>query len=149
MKHKITLLILFAVATLISPSYANIQKPEVALSGYDVVSYFTKGKAEKGNKQHAFVYEGSEYHFSSDQQKEMFSKAPEKYLPQYDGYCAYGVTVGRKLEASPEAWKIVDGKLYLNLNRKFMANWEKDMISNIEEGDDQWELIKDIPASDL
>lgn len=148
MKYAITLLIFIAMVML-SPAYAADTAPAVALSGYDVVSYFTKGKAEKGSAQHSHIYKGAEYHFSSDEQKAMFIASPEKYLPQYDGYCAYGVTVGRKLEASPEAWKIVNGKLYLNLNKDFLADWSKNADQSIAEGDDQWELIKDIPASEL
>ena len=148
MKYAITLFVFLAM-TILSPAYSADAIPAVALSGYDVVSYFTRGKAEKGSEQHAYMYKGATYYFSSDEQQKMFIAAPEKYLPQYDGYCAYGVTVGRKLEASPEAWKIVNGKLYLNLNREFLADWSKNVEQSITEGDDQWELIKDIPASEL
>jgi YHS domain-containing protein len=108
MKDAIAFFAILALA-IVSPVYADDIDPAAALSGYDVVSYFTRGKAEKGSEQHFYVYEGARYYFSSDQQKKMFIAAPEKYLPQYDGYCAYGVTVGRKPEASPEAWKIVNG----------------------------------------
>ena len=71
----------------------------------------------------------------------MFITAPEKYLPQYDGYCADGVTVGLKLEASPETWNIVKGKLYLNLNREYLADWSENAEWSIAEGDDQEGLI--------
>jgi len=149
MKYMMILLVSMLGTGMLSTVDADDADPAVALSGYDVVSYFTKGRAEKGSEEHAYVYNRAEYHFSSAAQKAMFIKAPGKYLPQYDGYCAYGVTFGRKLVASPEAWKIVDGKLYLNLNKDFLADWSKDTDKSISEGDDQWELIKDIPAADL
>ena len=149
MKYVIMLLVSVLVAGFLPPVYADDADHAVALSGYDVVSYFTKGRAEKGRAEHAYVFKGAEYHFSSAEQMQMFIKAPAKYLPQYDGYCAYGVTFGQKLVASPEAWKIVDGKLYFNLNEEFLADWSKNTGESIRKGDEQWELIMDMPEDDL
>jgi YHS domain-containing protein len=118
---------------------------EPALSGYDVVSYFTKGRAEKGRPEFTYQHKGATYRFSDAKQRDMFAANPDKYLPQYDGFCAYGVIRGRKLQASPEAWKIVDGKLYLNLNKELLAEWSKDTSKSIRQGDAQWQKIKDSP----
>ena len=111
--HRLVLFILLALSL---PVFATSNVTETAMSGYDVVSYFTKNKAEKGNSQYTYQHKGKTYQFSSAKHRDTFAISPEKYLPQYDGFCAYGVTFGEKLKASLEAWKIVNGKLYLNLN---------------------------------
>jgi len=149
MKSIVAVLYYVLVICMVQTVYADSNQPAVALKGYDVVSYFAVSRAEKGSEKYAHEYNGKVYYFNSDEHRTLFESDPEKYLPAYDGYCAYGVTVGRKLEASPEAWKIVNGKLYLNLNKEFLADWSKNVSQSIEEGNDQWELIKNIPPGDL
>ncbi|MDH5649982.1 MAG: hypothetical protein OEY67_10045, partial [Gammaproteobacteria bacterium] len=131
------------------PALAEKEGKKIALSGYDVVSYFTKNRAEKGDPKYTHDHKGATYQFSSDEQKKLFINDPGKYLPQYDGYCAYGVTFGKKLEADPEAWKIVNGKLYFNLDKDLLKKWETNTADFIKEGDSQWTVIQDIPASEL
>jgi hypothetical protein len=79
----------------------------------------------------------------------MFEAKPEKYMPAYGGYCAYGVAVGKKFVVDPEAWKIVDGNLYLNLDRDIQKKWLKDVPGYIKKAEANWPKIKDKPASDL
>lgn len=114
-----------------------------AISGYDLVSYFTQNRAEAGSAKHNHRYNGKTYWFTSAANKAVFIQNPENYLPQYDGYCAFGVMYGEKIEASPEAWAIVNGKLYLNTDRSFLEKWKKDTTASIKAGDEQWSLMKD------
>ena len=119
------------------------------INGYDPVAYFTDGKPMKGSGYHVADFEGVTYAFASKEHKEMFEAKPEKYMPAYGGYCAYGVAVGKKFVIDPEAWKIVDKKLYLNLDRDIQKKWLKDVPGYIKKADANWTKIKDKPASDL
>ena len=119
------------------------------VSGYDPVAYFTEGKPLKGNGYHVSDFQGVTYAFASEEHKELFDANPEKYVPAYGGYCAYGVAVGKKFVADPEVWKIVQGRLYLNLDRKIQRTWEKDIPGNIKKADANWAEIRDKAPSDL
>ena len=119
------------------------------VQGYDLVSYHTEGKPVKGDGTQLTVYEGVTYLFSSEENKKEFDKNPEKYLPQYGGYCAYGAAVGKKFIGDPEVWEIVDEKLYLNLNPEIQQKWNEDMKGNIAKADQQWPGIKDKDPSEL
>jgi len=119
------------------------------ISGYDAVAYFTEGKPTRGNGHHVTVFDGVTYLFASEENKKTFEANPKKYIPAYGGYCAFGVTEKKKFVADPEAWKIVDGKLYLNLDKDVQAEWGKDVSGNIRKADSIWHGIKDTPPSDL
>ena len=119
------------------------------VSGYDPVAYFTEGKPLKGNGYHVSDFQGVTYAFASEDHKKLFDANPEKYLPAYGGYCAYGVAVGKKFVVDPEVWKIVQGKLYLNLDRKIQRTWEKDIPGNIKKAEANWAEIIDKAPSDL
>jgi len=119
------------------------------ISGYDPVAYFTDGKPMRGSGYQVSVFEGVTYAFASEEHKEMFEANPEKYVPAYGGYCAYGVAVGKKFVTDPEVWRIVDGTLYLNLDRGIQRTWEKDVPGYIKKADVNWSEIKDKAASDL
>ncbi len=119
------------------------------ISGYDLVAYFTDGKPMRGSGYQVSVFEGVTYAFASEEHKEMFEANPEKYVPAYGGYCAYGVAVGKKFVTDPEVWRIVDGTLYLNLDRGIQRTWEKDVPGYIKKADVNWSEIKDKAASDL
>ena len=89
------------------------------------------------------------YAFANADHKEMFEANPEKYAPAYGGWCAYGVAVGKKFVADPEVWKIVNGKLYLNLDRDIQSKWKKDIPGYIKTTDKNWKDIRDKAPSDL
>jgi YHS domain-containing protein len=132
----------------------NKRNPAVAnsttgISGYDAVAYFTEGKPTRGNGHHVTVFDGVTYLFASEENKKTFDANPKKYIPAYGGYCAFGVTEEKKFVADPEAWKIVDGKLYLNLDKDVQAEWGKDVSGYIGKADSIWPRIKDTPPSDL
>lgn len=119
------------------------------ISGYDPVAYFTDSKAVRGSGYHIAVVDGVTYAFANAEHQKMFEGNPQKYLPAYGGYCAYGLGVGKKFVADPEVWKIVDGKLYLNLDKGIQQKWEKDISGYIKKGDANWAVMKDKKASDL
>lgn len=133
-------IVVLCLAISVPPTLA---KGKPALSGYDLVSYFKKNIAEEGQSRYSYLYKNKEYWFSSEKHRELFKKSPKQYLPQFDGYCAYGVTFGKKLAASPKAWKIVNGKLYFNLNQEFLKKWSVDVHESIRAGEEQWIMILD------
>lgn len=150
-KLKTKLLGLFiALALLPTMAYAaNTENSAVAIQGYDVVGYFTEGKPVKGDGNHAVMHDGLNYLFASDEHKKTFEANPDKYVPQYGGWCAYGVAVNKKFVGDPLVWKIVDGKLYLNLDQKVADIWVKDIPGYITKSEASWPQIKDKAPSEL
>ncbi len=138
------------VAAVSTPAFAkDYTHSTPGISGYDPVAYFTDGKPMRGSGYHMSVHQGVTYAFASKEHKETFEANPEKYVPVYGGYCAYGVAVGKKFVTDPEVWRIVDGKLYLNLDRDIQRKWLKDVPGYIKTADGNWLKIKDKAASDL
>ena len=112
-----------------------------AIKGYDVVAYFTDGKPVEGSSDHEFEWNGATWRFASAQHRNLFAKDPAKYAPQYGGFCAFGVSRGYAVGIDPAAWKIVDGKLYLNYDRDVQAEWVKDIPGYIAKADANWPKI--------
>ena len=97
----------------------------VAIMGYDPVAYFTDSAAVKGSEQFSYDWLGTPWHFSSREHQELFKSEPVKYAPQFGGYCAGEVTFeGITINIDPEAWRIIDGKLYLGYDKGFIADLE-------------------------
>ena len=143
---------IFAVllAILATPALAgDVTHSTPGISGYDPVAYFTDGKPMKGSGYHVAEYQGVTYAFVSKEHKNRFEDNPEKYVPAYGGFCAYGVAVGKKFVSDPEAWKIVQGRLYLNLDRDIQSKWVKDIPGYIKKSEANWKDIKDKAPSDL
>jgi YHS domain-containing protein len=109
-----------------------------AVKGYDVVAYFTESKPVKGSPQFTANWMGAKYQFASVENKQAFEKDPEKYAPRFGGYCAWAVGHGYTADADPQAWKIVDGKLYLNYNRDVQKKWSADQGKWIAEAEKNW-----------
>jgi YHS domain-containing protein len=109
-----------------------------AISGYDPVAYFTEKKPVKGNPAIAFEHGGAKYFFASEANRDTFKKEPEKYAPQYGGYCAWAVAQGSTASSDPNAWTIHDGKLFLNYSQSVRSTWEKDIPGNVTKGDANW-----------
>lgn len=116
-----------------------------ALHGYDVVSYFESGTPAKGSPKHAFTYQGSQFLFATAKHQKQFAADPAKYAPQFGGYCAYGTANGYKVPTQPDAFKVVDGKLYLNYDRKVLGIWSQDEPGNIARADANWPTVKTQP----
>lgn len=128
-----------------------------AVSGYDVVAYFDLEQAPVGSPQPEGVkgnvaitadYNGATFAFSSEENRDAFLSDPAKFAPQYDGHCAYGVSRGGKVPANPNLWRIVDGKLYLNITKNVVGFWEEDVPGNITLADGNWGGIAATPASE-
>jgi len=132
-----------------STATVNVEKGAVILHGYDPVAYFTAGKPTKGNAKFRTTYRGAVYHFASKANRDAFVADPARYAPQYGGFCAYGVALGKKFDVDPTAFKVVDGRLYLNLNQDIYAKWAEDIAGNIANADGKWPAIKDKAPSKL
>lgn len=109
-----------------------------AVGGYDPVSYFTKGMPVKGVKKFAVEWKGAWWYFSSAENLEKFRVNPTAYAPQYGGYCAYGVSQNAAVKGDPLLWKIVDGKLYLNINKQVVSIWNKDIPGYLSKANTHW-----------
>jgi YHS domain-containing protein len=120
----------------------NATAENVAVKGFDTVAYFTAEKAIEGNPQYSFIWNGAKWYFSSAENMEKFKAAPEIYAPQFGGYCAWAVSKGYTADGDPNAWKIVDGKLYLNYNQKVKEMWEAEQETRIKEGKKNWAEFK-------
>ena len=117
------------------------------LNGYDPVAYHTEGKPIKGNGYHVAEHEGVTYLFANKKNRKRFEADPEKYLPAYGGFCAYGVAVGKKFASDPEVWKIENGKLFLNLDTDIQKKWEKDLPGYLQKADANWpQIVEKAPA---
>ena len=115
----------------------------VAVHGYDVVAYFEQDQPVKGSREFRHDWRDASWHFASAESRDRFRADPERYAPQYGGYCAYAVAQGGKADIDPEAWKIVDGKLYLNLSKDVQALWEADVPGYIRKADANWPRLRD------
>lgn len=110
----------------------------LAIKGYDPVAYVTEGMAVPGLAENEFVWKGAVWRFATSEHKALFKLDPERYAPRYGGYCAYAVSQGKTADIDPEAWTIVDNKLYLNLNKDVRGLWEKDRDAYIRQADMNW-----------
>jgi YHS domain-containing protein len=113
-----------------------------AIRGYDAVAYFAEGKSVKGNSKFVYSWAGSDWHFVSEAHLKAFQQDPEKYAPQYGGYCAYGMANGYKAPTDNDAWMIVDGKLYLNYNKDVQKMWKEKQNEYILAADKSWPQTK-------
>jgi len=110
----------------------------VGLKGYDPVGYFTDGQPTKGTGQYSLQWKGVTYRFASAEDLQLFKADPEKYLPQYGGYCAYAMSINRIADISPTEWTIFDGKLYLNNNFFSQTLWSVDKSGRVQAADRNW-----------
>ena len=121
-----------------SPYY---QEKGIAIKGYDPVAFFTEKKAMVGDQNIVFDWSGSQWRFISKENLELFKMNPEKYAPQYGGYCAYGVSENHKSPTDPNAWTVVGNKLYLNYSLKVKELWSTDIPGRINKADENWRTL--------
>ncbi|WP_424927044.1 YHS domain-containing (seleno)protein [Amaricoccus tamworthensis] len=145
---------LLAGAAFAGPQY--VDETGFAVSGYDVVAYFDLEQAEVGEAQPEGIpgsteftaeHNGATFAFATAENRDTFLADPEKYAPQYDGHCAYGVAVDAKVPGNPDLWRIVDGKLYLNLNDDVVERWEDNIPGNIMLAEGYWDDLEGDSAS--
>ena len=152
MLNRRTLLIAAAAAAA-APLAAFLTRPAVAaepyvfavdciaIRGVDPVAYFSQGATVQGSADHALMWDGATWHFSSVANMEMFTANPRAYAPQYGGYCAFAMSKGYIATSVPEAWTIHDQKLYLNFSVDLRQIWSQDILGNIVLADAQWPAI--------
>jgi YHS domain-containing protein len=129
---------------------APVDENRLANGGYDLVAYFTDHIATKGKKEFTAEFKGVKYQFASQEHQQLFQQKPEAYLPQCDGYCAYGVAEkGRKVPVNPETFKVIDGKLYLFFNGDFngkpfntLPEWNKNEAKLLTQLPLNWAKLK-------
>ena len=134
-------LLLTGVASADSPIAAVNTENGWAIKGYDPVAYFTTGKPTPGTAQFTTTYKGAAYRFASAENRARFIAAPEKFVPQYGGYCAYAIALNQIADIEPDQWAIVNDKLYLNNGFLAQTLWSFDKSGNITRGDRNWPLV--------
>lgn len=128
---------------------SDVDENGVILAGHDAVAYFTMQKAIEGKATITAVYNDAIYRFSNENHRDLFVKNPEKYAPAYGGFCAYGATFGKKFAVDGKAFKVVDGKLYVNKNLQVGEAWKEDIPKHIKEADGYWPGIENVFKDDL
>ena len=143
MRKLLTIVFLnFILASVFAQSSEVFTTDEGAIRGYDPVAYFKEGKPVKGKVEYSTKWNDAEWLFSSKQNLESFKSDPEKYAPQFGGYCAYGTSKGHKAPTEPAAFTIVDDKLYLNYNLDVKGMWMKNQAENIKKANENWPTVK-------
>jgi len=155
MKKFLFVILCFVVASCATPikggqiNVHNIDGVEnVAVKGYDVVSYFKskrvgKVKPAKGKKEISYKWQDVTWFFENQQNLNEFKQSPAKYAPQYGGYCAYGVSVPEeKIDIEPDAWTVHKGKLYLNYTKRTQTIWLENKEDHIETANENWPEVK-------
>lgn len=117
--------------------------PGLAIHGYDAVAFFTQGKPTVGDATHSVVHLDGTYRLASKANLEAFKANPARHAPQYGGFCAFGVSVGAKFDGDPTKWRIVNDKLYLNLDTAIQQEWTKDIPGNIAKAEKNWRTLVD------
>lgn len=121
-------------------------RSDTAIQGYDTVAYFTEGRPVKGQDAYVADYLGVKWKFASRAHRELFEASPEKYAPQYGGYCAYGVAQGHLVAIEPDKFRLIDGKLYLNYSADVQRQWLQDPAGFIKQANASFpRLLKQLP----
>ena len=145
MKKILTASVLFLCITFA----ATAQKGEIfttkgmAIKGYDPVAFFTESKSVKGSEKFSYKWKDVTWLFSAKANLDSFKTNPEKYAPQYGGYCAYGTSEGHKAPTETDTWTVVNNKLYFNYNKDVQKMWNKNQEGLIKKADTVWPDIKD------
>jgi hypothetical protein len=146
----LALVVLFTVTAVAGAGQGKlvaVDSNHIAIKGYDTVAYFTDGKAIKGSSQFGYVFDDARWLFSNAAHREMFIADPDHYMPQYGGNCAGATAFGDLMPADPEAWTIVDGKLYMVASKKFLDQWKANSAENIRQADARWTAIQQRQAA--
>ena len=130
------------------PAAAEVREPEifkdvngVAIKGYDSVAYHVERRARKGSAEFSHEWKGAVWHFKSAENRDLFAADPERYAPQYGGYCAWAIARGRTAPVNPTIFRIFDDKLYMNLNMKVHKDWLGKHGAYIARADEKWPAV--------
>ncbi len=142
-RHRISAAVVGLMSAMPVPALAGEfnETDGVAIKGFDPVAYVTERAAVPGRAEFSSVYGGSTFHFRDAGNRDAFIANPAKYAPQYGGYCAYGVARGYKAATTPEAFSVIDGKLYLNYNAEVNTLWSKNIPGFIDKANLQWPMV--------
>lgn len=110
----------------------------IAIRGTDPVAYFQQQQPIRGNAEFTYEWMGATWQFASAENRDLFASNPERYAPQYGGYCAWAVSQNTTAPIDPNAWAIVDNKLYLNVSPQIQERWQQDAAGNIAKADENW-----------
>lgn len=121
-----------------SDSALNKNSDNLVLQGYDAVAYFNENLPREGKPEFTTEYNGAKWQFVSAENRDTFKKEPEKYVPQYGGYCSWAVSHGYTADTDPQTGKVVNGKLYLNYDKDVAQKWKEDIPKYIADGDKNW-----------
>jgi YHS domain-containing protein len=138
-----------AQAVMTNPAELNTDATGLVIRGYDPVAYFTQGRPIPGRSDLSVEYEGGKYLFASPANRDMFRENPEKYMPQYGGFCAYGIAIAKKFDIDPSSWRIVDGKLYFNLSPSILEKWSADIKGYLRASQENWPKIRSKTPQEL
>jgi len=119
----------------------NVDADRIAIRGYDPVAYFTFGKATKGDPRFEAVWQEARWHFANAKHRDMFSAEPDRYAPRYGGHCTVGLSRGYLNTVDPEAWKIVEGRLYLNFSKKALDIMLEDTPGIVAKAEKNWPAV--------
>jgi enamine deaminase RidA (YjgF/YER057c/UK114 family) len=150
LKRSTRLLALLAPTLLVGTAWGD--EPRLSIGGYDPVAYFTDAKPIQGKSEFEYLWHKLRWRFASGEHRELFTRNPKQYAPQYDGYCALGTAAddaAHKDTVDPEAWAIVDGKLYLAHNRYLLQAWQENSKEHIRQADQDWDAVKDLPEPEI
>ena len=117
----------------------NAGSDKVAINGYDTVAYFTEARPTRGVAEFAQTWQGAKWWFANVEHRDRFAADPERYAPRFGGFCAMGMSLGMQVKADPEAWAIVDDKLYLNYDRPTLAAFKEDTTGHLAKAEAFWE----------
>ena len=140
--HFFSLVSVMVFSACSNSSEVYSDKEGIAINGYDPVAYFTENTPVLGRSELEYSWRGATWRFSNEQHLKQFQTEPDKYAPQYGGYCAFGLSNGYKASTSPDAWTIVDGKLYLNYNKDVRGEWLPKKDELIVKADSNWTAIR-------
>ncbi len=116
----------------------------IAINGYDPVAFFTEGKPMQGLREFNWSWRNVQWNFISQSNLDSFKTAPEKFAPQFGGYCAYGTSQGHKAPTQIDTWTIINEKLYFNYNMKVKGLWDKNRMDLIDSANVKWPVIKNL-----
>jgi hypothetical protein len=142
MKKFMLVTVLLVATGLVKAQGPFFEKDSLAILGYDPVAYFTQGKAVKGDPGISYRWQRVTWLFSSPEHRTSFIGAPERYAPQFGGFCAYGASEEHLSPTDPEAWTIHQNKLYLNYSKKVKNLWPPDTTKRIPAAEAYWKNIK-------
>ncbi len=132
-----------------STAAINVDENGVGLHGYDPVAFFKQGRALAGSNAYSAVHDGVIYHFADAADRDAFRAAPQRYAPQFGGFCAMGVAMGKKFDIDPQAWRVVDGRLNMNMNPALQKRWLEDVPGNLQQAQENWPKLRHLAPQAL